>query len=104
MKLTIPNLTVTKLKIKEQFPTAKEETIELLSKDLKGSDKILFIGNYPLTRLLVVMMKKVGVEVILSNQNHVTKPEEVKLILNEVYNERVRNITSERIQKGKANE
>lgn len=81
MKLTIPNLNNTKLKIKEQFPNANEETIELLSKDLKETNKILFIGDYPLTRLLVVMMKKVGVEVVLNNQDHVTKPDEINLIL-----------------------
>jgi hypothetical protein len=104
MKLTIPNLNNTKLKIKEQFPNANEETIELLSKDLKESNKILFIGAYPLTRLLVVMMKKVGVEVVLGNQNHVTKTDEIKLILNEVYNEQMRCNLSERIRKGKANE
>lgn len=81
MKLTIPNLNTTKLKVKEQFPNASEETIDLLTKDLKESSKILFIGSYPLTRLLVVMMKKVGVEVVLSNQDHVTNPDEVRLIL-----------------------
>jgi hypothetical protein len=104
MKLIIRNLDNTKEKIREQFPIFTEETLQLLTKDLKESDKILFIGSYPLIRIIVAMMKKVGVEVVLNTDDHVARSNEIKLILDEEYKNQERRLRSERIKRGKAHE
>lgn len=103
MKLIIRDLNNTKQKIKEELPQAAEETIEFLTKDLKESHKVFFTGNYPLMRLLIVLMKKVGVEVVI-NKEYSAIPEDAGFLINELLNEWTSSSKSERIKRGKAHE
>lgn len=103
MKLIIRNLNNTKQKIKEEFPQAAEETIDFLIKDLNELQKVFFTGNYPLMRLVIVMMKRIGVEVVIKKE-YSSIPEDAGFVINELLNEWTSSSKSERIKRGKAHE
>ena len=63
MELIIQDLESTKIKIQKHFAKFPQASISFMYRDLRKSQKVIFFGDYPLMRLIIVTMKEMGIEV-----------------------------------------